>query len=58
MKKVSILSMVLCYGLFCACSDKNSANAENKLPDFPTQPIIVVYENDVHCALEASQAPL
>lgn len=52
MKKVSILSMVLCYGLFCACSDKNSANAENKLPDFPTQPIIVVYENDVHCALE------
>ena len=52
MKKVSILSMVLCSCLYCACNDKNGTDAENKLPDLPTRPIIVMYENDVHCTLE------
>ena len=48
-KNALILSLTACAWMFGACSDKN---VENRFPDLPTQPIVVIYENDVHCTLE------
>ena len=33
--------------LFIAC---NEENAGNTTPDLPAKPIVILYENDVHCA--------
>ena len=41
--------MILCSSLFCACSEENIAD---RLPDLPTRPITIVYENDVHCSVD------
>ena len=38
--------------LFGACSDKIGESGENRLPDLPTRPIVVLYENDIHCTIE------
>ena len=48
MKHELIISL-LCVLLFGAC---NEENFEERLPDLPTEPIIVLYENDVHCAVD------
>ena len=34
---------------FVACNDED---IENRLPDLPTRPIVVLYENDVHCTVD------
>lgn len=49
-KNVLILSLVVCSCIFCACSDENPGQV--RLPDLPTQPIIVLYDNDVHCSID------
>lgn len=36
------------YAIY-ACSDDGIGN---RLPDLPTHPIVVLYDNDVHCAIE------
>ena len=43
MKHELIISLI-CVLLFGAC---NEDNFEERLPDLPTEPIIVLYENDV-----------
>ena len=40
---------VVCSCLFYACNDDG---IENRLPDLPTHPIVVLYENDTHCTLD------
>ena len=35
--------------LFVAC---NEDNIKNTTPDLPTKPIVILYENDVHCAVD------
>ena len=35
--------------LFIAC---NEENAGNTTPDLPDKPIVILYENDVHCAID------
>ena len=35
--------------LFIAC---NEENAGNTTPDLPAKPIVILYENDVHCAID------
>ena len=49
-KNVLILSLVVCSCIFCACSDEIPGQV--RLPDLPTQPIIVLYDNDVHCSID------
>ena len=48
MKHELIISLI-CVLLFGAC---NEDNVKERLPDLPTEPIIVFYENDVHCAVD------
>lgn len=48
-RNVLMLFGVVCSCLFYACSDES---IENRRPDLPTHPIIVLYENDVHCTLD------
>lgn len=40
---------VACCWLFSSCSDEHS---ETRLPDLPTQQIVILYDNDVHCSVE------
>lgn len=49
MKNVLFLFVILCSYLFCACSEENITD---RLPDLPTTPIAIVYENDVHCSVD------
>ena len=49
-KNVLMLSLVVCSCIFCACSDEIPEQIQ--LPDLPTQPIIVLYDNDVHCSID------
>ena len=35
--------------LFVACNEENNGNIT---PDLPNKPIVILYENDVHCAVE------
>ena len=51
MKIKSIVAMVLiaCCMLLGACCDDQ---LKNRQPDLPTQPIVVVFENDVHCTVD------
>ncbi len=49
-KNVLILSLVVCSCIFCACNDEIPGQV--RLPDLPTQPIIVLYDNDVHCSID------
>ena len=48
-KIFSKITFAVCLLLFIACSDEN---IENRTPDLPTEPIVILYENDVHCAVE------
>lgn len=48
-KIFSKITFAVCLLLFIACSDEN---IENRIPDLPTDPIVILYENDVHCAVE------
>ena len=45
-----MLALVVCSCIFGACSDELPEHVQ--LPDLPTQPIIVLYENDVHCSID------
>ena len=38
--------------LFIACNEENEENAGNTTPDLPAKPIVILYENDVHCAVD------
>ena len=38
--------------LFIACNEENEENAGNTTPDLPAKPIVILYENDVHCAID------
>ena len=49
-KNVLMLFLVVSSCMFCACSDETSEQI--LLPDLPTQPIIVLYDNDVHCSID------
>ena len=40
----------ICNLLFWGCNDDDPV--ESEVPDLPTQQIIVLYENDVHCAVD------
>lgn len=51
-KSALMISLSACAWMLGACSDKNGDNVENRLPDLPTRPIVVLYENDAHCILE------
>ena len=44
-----IASLVVSLLLFGACSDDNT---ENYTPNLPTDSIIILYDNDVHCSIE------
>lgn len=48
-KKVLILFLGVCSCLISACSD---LGVGNRLPDLPAHPIVILYENDVHCTLD------
>ena len=45
-----MLSLAVCSLIFCACSDE--INDKIQQPDLPTQPIVVLYDNDVHCSID------
>ena len=49
MKYRLMLSLSACMMLFAACSDED---IEIRQPDLPSRPIVILYENDVHCSLE------
>lgn len=49
MKKISLFSLVVSFLLLCAC---NEDVIDNKPPALPTQPIIILYDNDVHCSID------
>ena len=49
MKNVLTIFFVAWSLLFGACSDNNFAD---KLPNKPEHPIIILYENDAHCAID------
>ncbi len=40
----------ICNLLFWGCNDDDPV--ESKVPDLPTQQIVVLFENDVHCAVD------
>lgn len=48
-KRLLTLLLAVCPLLFTACSDESG---DNNLPDLPTDPIIILYENDVHCSVD------
>lgn len=48
-KTFSKILLFFCPFLFIACSDEN---IESRKPDLPTAPIVILYENDVHCAVD------
>ena len=45
-----MLSLAVYSLIFCACSDE--INDKIQQPDLPTQPIVVLYDNDVHCSID------
>ena len=47
--KYGVIISVVCILLLGACRDDKF---EQRLPDLPTEPIVVLYENDVHCAVD------
>ena len=49
-KNILMLSVAVCSWIFCACSDE--ITEKSQVPDLPTQPIIVLYDNDVHCTID------
>lgn len=51
MKNVLTIFFVAWSLLFGACSDNNFAD---KLPNKPEHHIIILYENDAHCAFSVS----
>ena len=45
-----LASLFVVISLFLvAC---NEENPDNRTPDLPTEPIVILYENDVHCAVD------
>ena len=48
MKNFSLFSLVFSFLLLCACEDV----IDNKTPALPDRPIIVLYDNDVHCSID------
>lgn len=44
-----ILLFSVCSFMLWGCNDDN---IEPQLPDLPTQPIVVLFDNDVHCAVD------
>lgn len=45
-----LASLFVVISLFLvAC---NEENPDNRTPDLPTKPIVILYENDVHCAVD------
>lgn len=44
-----ILLFSVCSFMLWGCNDDNF---EPQLPDLPTQPIVVLFDNDVHCAVD------
>ena len=45
-----LASLFVFISLFLvACNDENP---DNRTPDLPTKPIVILYENDVHCAVD------
>lgn len=45
-----LASLFVVISLFLvACNDENP---DNRTPDLPTKPIVILYENDVHCAVD------
>ncbi|MBP3349130.1 MAG: bifunctional metallophosphatase/5'-nucleotidase [Bacteroidaceae bacterium] len=48
-KSIGIIALVACSILLGACCDDN---IKNRQPDLPTQPIVVLFDNDVHCAVD------
>ena len=45
-----IMLFAICNLLFWGCNDDDPV--ESKVPDLPTQQIVVLFENDVHCAVD------
>ena len=48
-KKSLIFSLAICLGMLCACSDDGNGNGKQEQQ---LRPIVVLYENDVHCTLD------
>lgn len=49
MKYRLILSLSVCCMLFGACSEED---IQVRQPDLPDRPILILYENDVHCTVD------
>ena len=45
-----VMLFAICNLLFWGCNDDD--HVESRLPDLPTQQIVVLFENDVHCAVD------
>lgn len=49
MKNILMLVLATCSLLLAGCSDET---VEHGRPALPTQPIVILFENDVHCAVD------
>lgn len=50
MKKYIFASML--YGMIVCCSGCKTNNSKQQTPDVPAEPIVILFDNDVHCAVE------
>ena len=48
-KRILMVVLAACSLMFGGCADDHF---EPQLPDLPTQPIVVLFDNDVHCAVD------
>ena len=45
-----VMLFAACNLMFWGCNDDD--HVERRLPDVPTQPIVILYDNDVHCTVD------
>lgn len=52
MKMKNWIFVSILYGMIVCCSGCDAHSPESKTPDVPAKPVVILFENDVHCAVE------
>ncbi|MDO4755929.1 MAG: hypothetical protein Q4A54_06265, partial [Parabacteroides sp.] len=52
LKLIGMALVVVMFGFNLSSCDKNSDNQTPDIPALPENPIVILYENDVHCAVD------